>query len=186
MDYTNRSLMVSHIPEFNLIRLFIKAATKTFHIMEIRECLYHNNTEPEFDWTQVPRMVPCTDQSEIPATIKQTDTNYPYIYIHRKHVHYSIQLVLLWAQLTKISVQPISITKTLPIVPTKNERDPPLFIGKLLIKFQNILRNTTQVIIRHRVKILFSVISSPITLEWQKCKSSKKKGILLSSPVNSW
>jgi hypothetical protein len=31
----------------------------------------------------------------------------------------------------------------------KNEWDPPLFIGKLLIKFQNILRNTTQVIIRH-------------------------------------
>jgi hypothetical protein len=27
----------------------------------------------------------------------------------------------------------------------KNERDPPLFTGKLLIKFQNILRNTTQV-----------------------------------------
>jgi hypothetical protein len=27
---------------------------------------------------------------------------------------------------------------------------------KLLIKFQNILRNITQVIIRHRVKILFS------------------------------
>ena len=75
------------------------------------------------------------------------------------------------AQLTKIypplptSVQPISITKTLLIVLTKNERDPPLFTGKLLIKFQNILRNTTQVIIRHRVKILFSVISSPITLE---------------------
>jgi hypothetical protein len=44
----------------------------------------------------------------------------------------------------------------------KNERDPPLFTSKLLIKFQNILRNTTQVIIRHRVKILFSVISSPI------------------------
>jgi hypothetical protein len=41
-------------------------------------------------------------------------------------------------------VQPISITKTLRIVPTKNERDPPLFTGKLLIKFQNILRNTTQ------------------------------------------
>jgi hypothetical protein len=34
-----------------------------------------------------------------------------------------------------------------------------LFTSKLLIKFQNILRNTTQVIIRHRVKILFSVIS---------------------------
>jgi hypothetical protein len=28
----------------------------------------------------------------------------------------------------------------------KNERDPPLFTSKLLIKFQNILRNTTQVI----------------------------------------
>jgi hypothetical protein len=27
----------------------------------------------------------------------------------------------------------------------KNERDPPLFTGKLLIKFQNILRNTTHV-----------------------------------------
>ena len=50
------------------------------------------------------------------------------------------------------------------------KRDPPLFTGKLLIKFQNILRNTTQVIIRHRVKILFSVISSPITLERQKWK----------------
>ena len=66
------------------------------------------------------------------------------------------------------SVQPISITKILLIVPTKNERNPPLFTGKLLIKFQNILRNTTQVIIRHRVKIIFSVISSPITLERQK------------------
>jgi hypothetical protein len=49
-------------------------------------------------------------------------------------------LVLLWAVLTKIypplptSVQPISITKSLLIVPTKNERDPPLFTGKLLIK----------------------------------------------------
>jgi hypothetical protein len=46
------------------------------------------------------------------------------------------------------SAQPISITKTLLIVPTKNESDPPLFTGKLLIRFQNILRNTTQVIIR--------------------------------------
>jgi hypothetical protein len=45
----------------------------------------------------------------------------------------------------------------------KDERDPPLFTGKLLIKFPNILRNTTQVIIQHRVKILFSVISSSIT-----------------------
>jgi hypothetical protein len=50
----------------------------------------------------------------------------------------------------------------------KNERDPPPFTGKMLIKFQNILRNTTQVIIRHRVNILFSIISSPITLERQK------------------
>ena len=166
--------------------------------------------------------------------------------MYLKATQFTWKLVLLWAQLTNIypplptSVQPISITKTLLIVPTenerdpplftgkllikfqnilrnttqviirhrvkilfsiisksnnsrtarvkivKNERDPPLFTGKLLIKFQNILRNTTQVIIRHRVKILFSVISSPITLEWQKRKSSKKKGILLSSPVNSW
>jgi hypothetical protein len=59
----------------------------------------------------------------------------------------------------------------------KNERDPPLFTGKLLTKFQNILRNITQVIIRHRIKILFSVISSPITLERKKWKSSKMKGI---------
>jgi hypothetical protein len=111
-------------------------------------------------------------------------------HIDPKTVHN--KLVLLWAQLTKIypplltSVQPISITKTLLIVPTKNERDPSLFTGKLRIKFQNILRNTTQVIIRHRVKILFSVISSPITLERQKWKSSKMKGILLSSPLSYW
>jgi hypothetical protein len=55
-----------------------------------------------------------------------------------------------------------------------------IFTSKLLIKFQNILTNTTQVIIRHRVKILFSVISSPITLERQRWKSLKMKGILLS------
>jgi hypothetical protein len=83
-----------------------------------------------------------------------------------------IKLVLPWAQLIKIypplptSVQPISITKILLIVLTKNERDPALFTGKLLIKFQNILRNTTQVIIRHRVKILFSVISSPTRYDY--------------------
>jgi hypothetical protein len=51
---------------------------------------------------------------------------------------YEISVVLLWAVLTKIypplptSVQPISITKTLLIVLTKNERDHPLFTGKLL------------------------------------------------------
>ena len=33
----------------------------------------------------------------------------------------------------------------------KNEKDPPLFTGKLLIKFKKILRNTTQVIVRHRI-----------------------------------
>ena len=48
------------------------------------------------------------------------------------------KLVLLWAQLTKIyprlptSVQPISITKTLLIVLTKNERDPPLLPSQWL------------------------------------------------------
>jgi hypothetical protein len=77
------------------------------------------------------------------------------------------------------SVSQNAITKTLLIVPTKNERDPPLFTGKLLIKFRNILRNTTQVIIRHRVKILFSVISSPITLE------RKKWGYILVSCAHS-
>jgi hypothetical protein len=45
------------------------------------------------------------------------------------------------------AVPEFSITKTLLIDPTKNERDPPLFTGNLLIKFQNILRNTTQDII---------------------------------------
>ena len=103
-----------------------------------------------------------------------------------KTIYISFQLVLLWAQLTKIypplptSVQPISITKTLLIVPTKNERNPPLFTGKLLIKFQNILRNTTQVIIRHshRVKILYSVISSPITnIYCVNTYTSKQQGI---------
>jgi hypothetical protein len=49
-------------------------------------------------------------------------------------------------------------------------------VSQNVLKFyQNILRNTTQVIIRHRVKILFSVISSSITLERQKRKSSKKE-----------
>ena len=70
------------------------------------------------------------------------------------------------------SVQPISITKTLLIVPTKNERDPPLFTGKLLIKFQNILRNTTQVIIRHSKLRLFaddSIIYKEITCQ-DDCK----------------
>jgi hypothetical protein len=60
------------------------------------------------------------------------------------------------------------ISGTAKVKIVKNERDPPLFTGKLLIKYQNILRNTTQVIIQYRVKILFSVISSPITLERQK------------------
>jgi len=33
----------------------------------------------------------------------------------------------------------------------KYERDPPLFISKQLIKFKKILRNTTQVIVQHRI-----------------------------------
>jgi hypothetical protein len=61
------------------------------------------------------------------------------------------------------------------------------FISSLLVKRGGSLSFLVgTVIIRHRVKILFSVMSSPITLEWQKWKSSKMKGILLSSPVNSW
>jgi hypothetical protein len=57
----------------------------------------------------------------------------------------------------------------------------------ILLKARYFLfKSTTWVIIRHRVKILFSVISSSITLEWQKWKSSKMKGILLSSPVSCW
>jgi hypothetical protein len=43
-----------------------------------------------------------------------------------------------------------SLSGTAKVKIVKNERDPPLFTGKLLIKFQNILRNTTQVIIQHR------------------------------------
>jgi hypothetical protein len=34
----------------------------------------------------------------------------------------------------------------------KNERDPPLFTSKQLIKFKKIIRNTTQVKIEHMVK----------------------------------
>jgi hypothetical protein len=48
----------------------------------------------------------------------------------------------------------MSVRGTAEVKIVKNERDPPFFTSKLLIKFQNILRNTTQVIIRHRVKIL--------------------------------
>ena len=54
---------------------------------------------------------------------------------------YTTSITVSWAQLTKIypplptSVQPISITKTLLIVQTKNERDPPLFTSKQLIRF---------------------------------------------------
>jgi hypothetical protein len=44
----------------------------------------------------------------------------------------------------------------------KNERDPPLFTGKLLIKFQNILRNTTQ---GSRGYILVSCVHSNTSYE---------------------
>jgi hypothetical protein len=33
----------------------------------------------------------------------------------------------------------------------KNERDPALITSKQLLKFKKILRNTTQVIVRHRI-----------------------------------
>jgi hypothetical protein len=33
----------------------------------------------------------------------------------------------------------------------KNKRDPPLITSKQLLKFKKILRNTTQVIVRHRI-----------------------------------
>jgi hypothetical protein len=82
-------------------------------------------------------------------------------------IHFSEEMVWYYCEHNSLripplttSVQHISIAKTLLIVQTKIERDPPLFSGKLLIKFQNILRNATQVTIWHRVNILFSVISS--------------------------
>ena len=80
MDYTNRNLLVNHIPEFNLIHLFIKAVKKPFHSTEIRECFYRDNTEPEFNGPKDPQMDPCTDQSEISTTVKKTDTSYPYVF----------------------------------------------------------------------------------------------------------
>jgi hypothetical protein len=95
-------------------------------------------------------------------------------------------LYMVWYKIWRYIVCLIIHTGKSLIALTKNERDPPLFTGKLLIKFQNILRNSIQVIIRHRLTILFSVISSPITQERQKWKSSKMKGILLSSLVSCW
>jgi hypothetical protein len=65
----------------------------------------------------------------------------------------------------------------------KNERDPPLFTGKLLIKFQNILKNTTQVIIPYRVKILFSVISSPITAKMKIFKKERDPPLFTSKQL---
>jgi hypothetical protein len=50
---------------------------------------------------------------------------------------------------------------------TGEEMSIPVEISHMLFILQ-ILRNTTQVIIRHRVKIKFSVISNPITQERQK------------------
>jgi hypothetical protein len=52
-----------------------------------------------------------------------------------------------------ISIPMSNISGRAKVKIAKNERDPHLFTGKLLQKFQNILRNTTQVILRHRVKI---------------------------------
>jgi hypothetical protein len=114
------------------------------------------------------------------------DWQYIYIYTLCCFKELFRQNIQIPRQNKRICIILITHTSTVLIVPTKNERDPPLFTGKLLIKFQNILRNTIQVIIRHRVEILFSIISSPITLEQQKWKWSKMKGILLSSPVSDW
>ena len=63
------------------------------------------------------------------------------------------KLVLLWAQLTKIylplpiSVQPISITKTLPIVPTKNYP-----ADDYLLKFYQIPSYITKIFLWHCIK----------------------------------
>jgi hypothetical protein len=51
--------------------------------------------------------------------------------------------------------------------------------------FKRFWETLAQVVVRYIGKnTLFSVISSVITLEWQKWKPSKMKGILLSSPVS--
>jgi hypothetical protein len=81
-------------------------------------------------------------------------------------------------------IVPLGRINLVPILPLAHPVGGGSFMSKLLLRFQNILRNTTQVIIQHRVKILFSVISSSITLERQKWKSSNIKGILLASPVS--
>jgi hypothetical protein len=49
----------------------------------------------------------------------------------------------------------------------KNERDPPLFTGKLLIKFQNILRNTTKLSynIGWSISFLVGTISNVLVME---------------------
>jgi hypothetical protein len=52
-------------------------------------------------------------------------------------------LDLIWRKIGCLGTAKVKIVK--------NERDPPLFTGKLLIKFQNILRNTTHVIVQHRI-----------------------------------
>ena len=51
----------------------------------------------------------------------------------------------------------------------KNERDPSLFKSKLLLKFQNILRNTTQVILLPTsVQVKFHQIPVCIKLSYDK------------------
>jgi hypothetical protein len=51
----------------------------------------------------------------------------------------------------KILFSVISSPITAKVKIVKNERDPPLFTSKQLITFKKILRNTTQVIVRHRI-----------------------------------
>jgi hypothetical protein len=70
-----------------------------------------------------------------------------------------MKLVLLWAQLTKIypplpiSVQPISLTKTLRIVPTKNERDLRKKIAQLAIK-----NSSNPVSLNYRLSVCIMIV----------------------------
>ena len=65
----------------------------------------------------------------------------------------------------------------------KNERDPPLFTADKILKDSKKHYSGCHT---HRVKILFSVISSPITLERQKQNHQKPEALksLYRSPGN--
>jgi hypothetical protein len=86
-------------------------------------------------------------------------------------------LSFLGGTIRNVLVMEIGWTDVGRIVPPKNERDPPLFTDKLLIKFQNILRNTTQVLIRHGVKnqIVLDFTKASYRLYYQKRVAILKK-----------